>query len=222
MATNVETMWVTSQEQLDATVQTLLAQGGQVQGQGDGEVQVYLKKKMNVIVLVVGLLLCLVPGLVYLLWYSTADQNQQITVKIGGPTSIHTEHEHWYDQQAVDGASRHRATYAPATAQRRARTGPGAPPRRPACLRPCPPTSRPAPVTLTLTPPAHPLPPTGTAHHLTRASDTVAGEPARIGLGTRGPGRPAAAASGRHGRGKPSRPASTWTPAEFRNPAIIR
>lgn len=105
MATNVETMWVSSPDQLNATVQTLIGQGGQVQAQTEEEVVVYLKKKMNVVVLVVGLLLCLVPGLAYLLWYSTADQNQQITVKIGSPANINTDKEHWYDQAAVDGAS---------------------------------------------------------------------------------------------------------------------
>src|SRR4051812_26792936 len=104
MATNVETMWVTSQDQLNATVQTLLSQGGVVQNQAEGEVVVYLKKKMNMVVLIVGLILCLVPGLAYLIWYSTADQNQQITVKIGSPANIHTEHQHWYDQPAQDGA----------------------------------------------------------------------------------------------------------------------
>lgn len=106
MATNIETMWVTSQDQLNATVQTLISQGGVVQGQTEGEVQIYLKKKMNIVVLVVGLILCLVPGLAYLIWYSTADQNQQITVKIGAPPSIHgpAEHQHWYNQEAVDGA----------------------------------------------------------------------------------------------------------------------
>lgn len=105
MATNVETMWVSSPDQLNATVTTLVSQGGVVQNQSEGEVQIYLKKKMNVVVLVVGLILCLVPGLAYLIWYSTADQNQQITVKIGQPTSINTQHTHWYDQPAVDGAS---------------------------------------------------------------------------------------------------------------------
>ncbi len=105
MATNIETMWVGDQAQLQATVQTLVSQGGVVQGQADGEVQLYLKKKMNVVVLVVGLILCLVPGLAYLIWYSTSDQNQQITVKVGSPASIHTQHEHWYEGQAVDGAS---------------------------------------------------------------------------------------------------------------------
>jgi hypothetical protein len=165
MATNVETMWVTSQEQLDATVQTLLAQGGQVQGQGDGEVHVYLKKKLNVLVLVVGLILCLVPGLVYLLWYTTSDQNQQITVKIGSPSSIHTQHEHWYDQQAVDGASPGTVAppepAAPATDLASAAPNPALGTTPPASVPPAMPTETPAAAPIPQDyPPAPPAPPT--------------------------------------------------------------
>ena len=161
MATNIETMWVTSQEQLDSTVQTLLGQGGQVQGQADGEVHIYLKKKMNIVVLVVGLILCLVPGLVYLLWYTTSDQNQQITVKIGSPTSIHTEHEHWYDQQAVDGASPGtvppEVPAAPADPALGAPPAAAVPPAQPAMPGP-PPSVPPAPPTAPGPPPTD-LPP---------------------------------------------------------------
>lgn len=104
MATNIETMWVSDLDNLQRTVATLTAQGGVVQGQSDTEVTVFLKKKMNVIVLIVGLVLCLVPGLAYLIWYSTADQNQQITVKVGSPTNIKTDHAHWYDGQDQPGS----------------------------------------------------------------------------------------------------------------------
>jgi hypothetical protein len=93
---------------MQATVQTLVGQGGVVQHQDEQQTIVYLKKKMNIAVLVIGLILCLVPGLVYLIWYTTADQNQQITVQVGQPPQIRTEaagqHTHWYDQDAVDGA----------------------------------------------------------------------------------------------------------------------
>jgi len=99
MATNIETMWVSDQTQLQATVQTLVNQGGVVQAQYDTEVQVFLKKKMNVAVLIVGLVLCVIPGLAYLIWYSTSDQDQQITVKIGSPANVRTDHQHWYDEK---------------------------------------------------------------------------------------------------------------------------
>jgi len=101
MATNIETMWVGDPEQLQRTVQNLVSRGGVVQAQSDTEVSLYLEKKINVPVLVVGLILCLVPGLAYLAWYLTADQNQQTTVKVGSPTTIKTDHQHWYD---TDGA----------------------------------------------------------------------------------------------------------------------
>lgn len=105
MATNVETTWVTDAAQLQNTVQQLIARGGVVQQQSDTEVTLFIKKKINIVVLIVGLLLCLVPGIAYAVWYATADQSQQMTVKIGSPASINTQHEHWYNEEAVDGAS---------------------------------------------------------------------------------------------------------------------
>lgn len=101
MATNIETMWVGDAEQLQRTVQNLVARGGVVQGQTDAEVSLFIKKKINVPVLVVGLVLCLVPGLAYLAWYLTADQNQQVTVKVGSPDTIRTDHQHWYDSDGT-------------------------------------------------------------------------------------------------------------------------
>ena len=149
MAANIETMWVSDTTQLQSTVQSLVAQGGVVQGQGETEVQVYLKKKLNVVVVVVGLILCLVPGIAYLIWYSTADQNQQITVKIGQPGSIHTEHTHWYDEDAIDGASP--GTVPPAaSAGDQAPPVTGAPPAAP--IPPAPP----APLPQTDVPPPPP------------------------------------------------------------------
>ncbi|MEZ5142526.1 MAG: hypothetical protein R2726_08425 [Acidimicrobiales bacterium] len=88
MATLAETIWVNNHAELESTVQRLVAQGGVVQNQTEDSVDLYLKKKMNVVVLVVGLILCLVPGLAYLIWYSTADQNQAITVKVGSAPTL--------------------------------------------------------------------------------------------------------------------------------------
>lgn len=105
MATNIETMWVSDQDNLHRTVQTLISQGGVVQGQSETEVTVFVKKKINMIVLIVGLVLCLLPGLAYLIWYSTADQDKQVTIKIGSPTSIKTDHQHWYDGDDPAGAT---------------------------------------------------------------------------------------------------------------------
>jgi hypothetical protein len=112
MATNVETMWVGDSDQLEATVQTLMAQGGVVQNLTDTEITLYLKKKINVVVLVVGLILCLVPGLAYLVWYTTSDQNQLITVKIGSPPTIRTDQDHWYEP-AVGGSTAGSVTSGP-------------------------------------------------------------------------------------------------------------
>lgn len=76
-------MYVHNREELDQKVRYLVERGGVVQDQREDEVVVYVKKKMNIVVLVVGLILCLVPGLAYLIWYTTADQNQVMHVKIG-------------------------------------------------------------------------------------------------------------------------------------------
>jgi hypothetical protein len=88
-------MWVADEAQLHATVQSLLTQGGVVQAQGPGAVTVFVPKKLNVGVLILGLVLCVVPGLVYLLWHSVSDTDQQITVTVGRPPQIRTEHALW-------------------------------------------------------------------------------------------------------------------------------
>lgn len=132
MATLSETIWVHDKAELDNTVRNLIARGGQVQTSSDVAVTLFLKKKMNVAVLVVGLLLCLVPGIVYAIWYSTADQSQEITVQIGQPANLGTGGQtHWYDESATDGA-------APGTTPPAAPAAP-APPAPPAAEAPAPP-----------------------------------------------------------------------------------
>ena len=162
MATNIETMWVGDPEQLQRTVQNLVTRGGVVQGQTDTEVSLYIKKKINVPVLVVGLVLCLVPGLAYLAWYLTADQNQQVTVKVGAPDTIKTDHQHWYDSDGTPPAS-NAAAAAPASP---------AAPSEPAGLGvadplteipPLPTASPEAAPAIPPPPPAPPVPPGGTS-----------------------------------------------------------
>src|SRR3954467_5237697 len=97
MATNVETMWVADEDQLLATVQTLVNQHATVRHRAPGEVQLFLKKRISVPVLIGGLLLCPLPGLVYLAWYLSADQDQEITVKVGTPPTVRTHHQLWPD-----------------------------------------------------------------------------------------------------------------------------
>jgi hypothetical protein len=155
MATNIETMWVGDPEQLQRTVQNLVTRGGVVQGQSDTEVSLSIKKKINVPVLVVGLILCLVPGLAYLIWYLTADQNQQVTVKVGTPDTIKTDHQHWYDS---DGTERPAGSAADATVP--------APPAGlgtadPASIPPLPTAAPEAAPAVPPPPPAPPAPPAG-------------------------------------------------------------
>lgn len=109
MSTLRETIWVHDRGELDNTVRNLVERGGQVQYQADDSVTLFLEKKMNVAVLIIGLVLCIIPGLVYLAWYTWGDQSQEITVRIGQPPNlaynVSGESTHWYDQPAVDGAS---------------------------------------------------------------------------------------------------------------------
>jgi hypothetical protein len=102
MATLSETIWVRDSTELDTTVRNLVARGGQVQAQDGQSVRIYLKKTINVPVLVVLFLLCVVPGLVYLVWYLSADQNQDITVRIGTPANLGVPAgDHWYEPRVA-------------------------------------------------------------------------------------------------------------------------
>jgi hypothetical protein len=88
MATSTETVWVADRAQLQATVQTLVDQGGQVRHDGPGEVHLHVPRKLNVAVLVGGLVLCIVPGLAYLIWYTAADRSRMVVVKVGSPPQL--------------------------------------------------------------------------------------------------------------------------------------
>lgn len=103
--TNEEYLYVHNQEELQRTVQSLVQRGGVVQDQRDDEVVLYIKKKMNIFVLIVGLILCLVPGVVYLIWYLTADQNQLMHVKIGQAPNIGGYHPKDEFEKADPGGS---------------------------------------------------------------------------------------------------------------------
>ncbi len=103
--TNEEYLYVHNHEELQRTVQSLVQRGGVVQDQRDDEVVLYIKKKMNVVVLIVGLLLCLVPGLAYLIWYLTADQNQLMHVKIGAAPNLGGYHPEDEFDAPVTGSS---------------------------------------------------------------------------------------------------------------------
>ena len=153
MATLQETIWVHNHDELHSTVQRLVSQGGVVQNQTDDEVQLFLKKKMNILVLVVGLLLCLVPGLAYLIWYSTADQSQAITVKVGAAPTLggyHPEEDEAAASSSPGATPPSTPTGGPGVAA--PLPGPSAPPAAPI---PPPPAADPVP--------APPPPPAGEA-----------------------------------------------------------
>lgn len=88
MANLTETVWVNTFDEFRVTIDRYLAEGGVVREQEPGATTVFVNKKINVPVLVVGLLLCLVPGLAYLAWYVFADKDQLVTVRMGKPDNI--------------------------------------------------------------------------------------------------------------------------------------
>jgi hypothetical protein len=143
--TNEETIYVHNHDELQQTVQNLVTRGGVVQNQTDDEVTLYIKKKMNVFVLVVGLLLCLVPGLAYLIWYLTADQNQLVHVRIGKAPNIGGYHPVDETPSAATGAASNPGAPPPA----------GLPPQSPSSGIPTMPATDPMPAT----PPPAPPPP---------------------------------------------------------------
>lgn len=129
MGTLSESIFVHDKEELDRTVQNLMARGGQVQAQTDSSVTLLIKKKLSVAVLaifggvpivlalllwavthrkLVGLIvfiLLALPVAAYLIWFST-DSSQSMTVQIGKPETLgNLPAHHWYDEQAADGAS---------------------------------------------------------------------------------------------------------------------
>jgi hypothetical protein len=97
-----EEMWVSDEAQLDATVATLVAQGGTVEARVPGEATLFVAKKLSVPVLVGGLVVFVVPGLVYLAWYVLADRSRHVTVRVGTPPSVGGRHRLWPDDPGSD------------------------------------------------------------------------------------------------------------------------
>jgi hypothetical protein len=93
----VETLWVADEAQLEATIGTLVAQGGTVEARQPGEATLFVAKKLSVPVLVGGLVVFVLPGLVYLAWYLLADQSRHVTVRVGTPPSVGGGHRLWPD-----------------------------------------------------------------------------------------------------------------------------
>ncbi|MCB1005192.1 MAG: hypothetical protein KDB35_13495 [Acidimicrobiales bacterium] len=88
MSTLQQTVWVNSFDEFRATIDRYISEGGVVQEQEPGATTLFVEKKLNVVVLVVGLVLCLLPGLAYLGWYLWADKDQVVTVRMGKPDNI--------------------------------------------------------------------------------------------------------------------------------------
>lgn len=77
MPATVQNMTVTS-EQVESTIQSFVAQGYAISNRTHDSVTMYKKKEFSVLWAVVGLIVCVLPLLVYLIIYAT--QNDQMVV----------------------------------------------------------------------------------------------------------------------------------------------
>jgi hypothetical protein len=99
---------VGSQEQMDQAVSGYIAQGFVVMNRAPAAVTMFKKKEFSILWLVIGLLLCVVPLLVYLVVYAL-QQDQMVEIRvaagpviagagavpIGAPVS--DDGRHWWD-----------------------------------------------------------------------------------------------------------------------------
>lgn len=81
MAANVQQISVASQEELESTIMSYIAQGFTVSNRTTESVTLFKKKEFNIIWAVIGFFLCVLPLLVYCVIYVTQD-DQMIVIKV--------------------------------------------------------------------------------------------------------------------------------------------
>jgi hypothetical protein len=99
MAVTATHVQVPDRGSLDGAITSYIAQGFTVQNRGEDFAVMFKKKEFSVLWAVVGLLLCLLPLLVYLIVYATQkDQLVEIRVAASQP-QIHWsgDREQWWD-----------------------------------------------------------------------------------------------------------------------------
>jgi hypothetical protein len=99
---------VGSQEQLDQAISGYIAQGFVVMNRTATGATMFKKKEFSILWLVIGLLLCVVPLLVYLIVYAT-QQDQMVEIRVlAGPVidagravplgaTVSDDGRHWWD-----------------------------------------------------------------------------------------------------------------------------
>ena len=99
MAVSATQVQVPDRGTLDSAITSYIAQGFTVQNRGEDFAVLFKKKEFSVLWAVVGLVLCLLPLLVYLIVYATQkDQLVEIRVATAQP-QIHwsEDREQWWD-----------------------------------------------------------------------------------------------------------------------------
>ncbi|MFZ2051614.1 MAG: hypothetical protein WAU69_11885 [Solirubrobacteraceae bacterium] len=86
MAANVQQINVASQEELESTIMSYIAQGFAVSNRSAESVTLFKKKEFNIIWAVIGFFLCLLPLLVYCIVYAT-QSDQMIVIKVASADS---------------------------------------------------------------------------------------------------------------------------------------
>jgi hypothetical protein len=86
VAANVQQISVTSQEELESSIMSYIAQGFTVSSRSAESVTLFKKKEFNVLWAVIGFFLCLLPLLVYSIIYATQN-DQMIVVKVASTAS---------------------------------------------------------------------------------------------------------------------------------------
>jgi hypothetical protein len=86
VAANVQQLSVTSQEELESTIMSYIAQGFTVSNRTPESVTLFKKKEFNIIWAVIGFFLCLLPLLVYCIVYVTQD-DQMVVIRVASATT---------------------------------------------------------------------------------------------------------------------------------------
>lgn len=89
MAASVSRVSVPNEAALDATISSYIVQGYIVQNRGADFVVMFKKKEFSVLWAVVGLLLCLLPLIIYLIVYAAeSDKMVEIRIQAMAPAGI--------------------------------------------------------------------------------------------------------------------------------------
>jgi hypothetical protein len=106
MSASVQQIDVASEQQLESTIASYIAQGYVVSNRSAGSVTLFKKKEFNVLWAVIGFFLCLLPLIVYSIVYATqSDQMIIVKLRIGtdageltaGGLTWSEDREWWWD-----------------------------------------------------------------------------------------------------------------------------